>query len=255
MLHNNAPSGRAPRWLLPTALLLTLSLPGCLVNRVVEVKEQFCDFDSNFQLVFAETASLQMDNPVLLASDILWLADAEPTRSHETEGGWLMRFVVEEDVAVPEPSREWGFNLLFDRGDDAYRLSRIELDARFNRFVNSANLDPASLAESAQTVCDTGLSFASTTVEMELDEQHRQVLPSRRELIELAGEPHERIDGKTGWVYRYRLKGATRSGPAAQFTVWFDGEDERPVKMETRYARYLGEANFASNTLRLSIDL
>lgn len=255
MLQSTASAVRTPRRALPTVLLLTLSLPGCLVNRVVEVKEQFCDFNSNFQLAFADSASLQMENPVLLASDILWLADAEPTRSHGTDKGWLMRFVVEEDVAEPDPSREWGFDLLFDRDGEDFRLSRIELDTRFNRFINTTNLDADTLAESARAVCNTGLNFASTQVELHLDGQHRQALPSRAELIELAGEAHEHVDGGSGWVYRYRLKGATGHGPAAQFTIWFDETGERPFKMESRYARYLGEADFASNTLRLSIDL
>ena len=58
---------------------MALVLNGCLINRMVEVKEQFCEFDSNFSLDFAEPASFNMHHPVLLDRDILWLSDAEPT--------------------------------------------------------------------------------------------------------------------------------------------------------------------------------
>ena len=48
------------------AACLALSLNGCLINRVAEVKGQFCDFDSNFELVFAESADFNFNSPVLL---------------------------------------------------------------------------------------------------------------------------------------------------------------------------------------------
>jgi hypothetical protein len=73
-------SGHRRIWLWSAlACVLVLSVPGCLLNRVITVKEQMCDFETNFVFRFDDTAELRFLHPILLDSDIVWLAGAEPS--------------------------------------------------------------------------------------------------------------------------------------------------------------------------------
>ena len=90
---------RSIRVLLVSAAL-TLTLGGCLFNRVLEVRSQFCDFESNFAVDFNGSASLKFAQPVLLSEDITWLLDATPTLERRENGRLEMSFVFEEALPL-----------------------------------------------------------------------------------------------------------------------------------------------------------
>jgi len=58
-----------------------------------------------------------------------------------------------------------------------------------------------------------------------------------------------------GWTYRYRLKGSNDESPTAQFTVWFDEDSLRPLRMESRYSCYHTSADFISRKLSMNVKL
>jgi hypothetical protein len=102
-MSNNKGQIRRRLLLGATVGCLALGLSGCFINRVVEVRDQMCDFDSNFSLQFADSANFNIYNPVLLDKDILWIAGASPTTMTSTENEWSMVFVLEKSGPDSRP--------------------------------------------------------------------------------------------------------------------------------------------------------
>lgn len=204
------------------AAFLALSLNGCLITRVVEVKEQFCEFDSNFSLEFAESAGFNIHNPVLLDKDIIWIAGAEPTEQYQNEDQLRMVFVLEKALPEPRPEDEIRVELTFDLIEGKYRLANVQFDPLMNTIINPEFLDEKAINTATQTLCDTGWSFASTTVEMDISGQDLDELPNRQEILDWLGPPLERNEKEDSFSYEYRLKGSEADPVVASFTVWFD---------------------------------
>lgn len=241
-----------------TALLagaLSIGVSGCLVNRVMEVKQQFCDFDSNFTIDFSESPGVHFTHPVILDKDILWLAGADPTSVIRSNEQLNMFFIIEEDVPVPNPDNEIGFELEFTLLGDDFKLKQVRLDPKLNGIFNPDYLDRESILASAQEICQTGLGFGSRSVELDLSDRDIDELPSRMEALELMGPPHALVDGGNGWTWRYRMKGDTSGDNGAQFTVWFDENSQKPLRMESQYAKYRTKADFIAKKVSMNVEL
>ena len=234
---------------------LTIALSGCLFNRVMEVRQQFCDFDSNFSVEFTESVTLHLAHPVILEKDILWLAGAEPTSVTRTGDLVTMVFVIEEDLPVPDPAQDIGFELDFARIGDDFGLTQIRMDPKLSTVLNPENIDRESLLNSADNICQTGLSFGSRSVEFDLDDQDLEQLPSRTEALAIMGPPHSLVDEGAGWTWQYRLKGHNESNNSARFTVWFDETSQKPLRMESQYARYRTNADFIAKKVSMNVEL
>lgn len=119
---------------------------------------------------------------------------------------------------------------------------------------NESFLDDESHLSAAQEVCDAGLAPSISGMDIDISEEEIAMLPTRQEVIDLAGPPHALSEDKAGWVYGYRLKGNGDDGNA-QLTVWFDPEGQQPIRFESRYSRYWTVADLESKKLSMDIDL
>ena len=71
-------------------LFLILSLfPGCLLDRLMELKRQACVFDKHFTVITEPGGGLSLvaSHPVLLDKDINWLTGVDPSDKQETSEG------------------------------------------------------------------------------------------------------------------------------------------------------------------------
>ena len=234
---------------------LPVLLSGCLFNRVVEVKQQACAFDENFELQFSDQPKIIMKQPVLLHKDILWMAGVDATSTEETADGLLLTFEAEEDVAEPNPANNVRVDFAFNKYDDEYRLHEIRLDPKVSQFFNETYLDPETIAEAADNACNTGLGLGMTGMEMDLSAKEIAMLPTRSEVLRIAGPPQAISADGAGWEYRYRMKGQPGDDPIAQFTIWFDEGEEKPRRMESRYSRYEARADLETMKVSMNIDL
>jgi len=237
------------------ACVLTAGLSGCLLNRVVEVREQFCDFDQNFRIQFAESPQILMNYPVLLDRDILWLAGTVPTQRIDNPGELIMTYIIEEAIADPDPDKDISVELHFELLDEAFKLSQVRMDPKFSVFMNSEYMDEETLMASAQNICNTGWRFGSTGVEFDISQQDLDKLPGQAEVLELMGPPHNSPAREEGWTYRYRLKGDPNESRTARFTVWFDEVSQKPLRMESRYARYQTRADFVTKKMSMNVKM
>jgi len=237
------------------ACCLALSLSGCFINRVVEVQDQMCDFDSNFSLQFVDSANLNFHSPVLLDRDILWIAGASPTLMASTEDELSMVFVLEKSGPNPRPEDEIRVDLTFDRIDDQYKLMNVRFDPKFNAMINPEFLDKAAIDAATQTLCETGLSFASTRLEIDISDQDLDELPNRAEILDSLGPPLEADERNDSITYEYRLKGDELSPMKARFTVWFDETGEKPARMDSEYSHFRTSADFINKKMLVKVKI
>jgi hypothetical protein len=249
---------RASRWSILVAIMV-FSLSSCLVNRVVEIKEQFCDFDSNFNLQFDNSVDFRFNHPVLLDSDILWLSGASPTEIVQSEDELLMIFLIEKVMPASVQENDSGQNfridLNFDHFDEEYKLRQVRMDPKLKELINPELFDEEYISSMVRNVCDTGLNFAFTSMEMDISEQELNMLPDRQEILRLLGPPLEKVDQDTGLVYEYRVKGEQTDPNIARFTVWFDETGMKPVRVESRYFRYQTRADFLEKKMYIKVTI
>jgi len=238
-----------------TATCLVLGLNGCLINRVVEVQDQFCDFDSNFSLQFADSANFNFHSPVLLDQDILWIADASPTRMTRTADDLSMVFVLEKTGSDNGPEDQIRVELSFLKIDDQFKLANIMFDPKLNAVINPQMLDKASIDTATQTLCETGWSFGSTAVELDLSGQYLDDMPNRAEILEWLGPPVEEDKESNSFTYEYRLKGDMPEPMKTRLTVWFDNTGENPVRIDSEYSRFRTSTDLVSKTMSMKVKI
>ena len=249
---------RHHRKTLPIALatvLSALSLGGCLFNRVVEVRDQFCAFDANFTVDLAEGAVLDIHHPVLLDSDIIWLAGSQPTSTTHSGERLSMHYAIEK-VGDPKPADpDLWVDLDFNRSGDQYKLTGVRFDPRLKTLLGPEYLDDALIESAAQTVCETGRGWLSSTVELDIGEEELALLPTRREVIDWLGAPLHQDPADNRLSYAYRLKNDDPDPLTAHVSVWYDEAGIRPLRMESRYSRFRTEADFEARKVTMKIDL
>lgn len=234
---------------------LALALSGCLFNRAAEVKSQFCDFDANFSLRFADSAAVSFHHPVLLDEDVLWLIASEPTETMVSGNEKLMVFVMEKSGPAPDPVDDIRVELSFYLLDDAYKLASIRFDPKLNAMLNPKIMDQSAIDEGSRLICETGYSLASRKVELDLSGQSLDELPDRQEILELLGPPPEQDPLSGSFTYEYRLKGSHDDGLNTRFTVWFDDSGEKLARMESRYSHFYTTTDFQQKKMRVQLNM
>jgi hypothetical protein len=234
---------------------MALGLSGCFINRVVEVRDQMCDFDSNFSLQFADSANFNIYNPVLLDRDILWIAGASPTMMTSTENELSMVFVLEKSGPDSRPEDDIRVDLEFDRIDDQYKLMNVRFDPKFNAMINPEFLDKEAIETATQTLCETGLSFASTRLEIDISDQDLDELPNRAEILGWLGPPLQADERNDSITYEYKLKGDKPDSMKARFTVWFDDSGDKPARMDSEYSHFRTSADFINKKMLIKVKI
>lgn len=237
------------------ACLLLIGLSGCLLNRVVEVKEQFCDFESNFTLQYGEETEIIFHNPVLRDTDILWLSGTEPTAVAEWGDTRVLTYVIEKVSKTPQPEYDSAIDLHFERSDEHFTLSRIQMDSILSSLMDSEIRNPELIDRMAMNFCQAGLSLGVRDVTHELSDEQIALLPSRTEILEILGEPSEYLEPESAYVYEFQPKNDEPEPKTARVTLWFDESGELPVKMESSYSRYTTRADFVARQMVFSVAL
>ena len=235
--------------------VITLGLSGCLVNRAAEVKGQFCDFDSNFSLQFAQSAEFQFHQPVMLDKDILWLTASEPTETVVSGDEKQMVFVMEKSGTIPDPATDIRVELGFELLDEQYKLATIRFDPKLNAIMNPSLVDQAAIDAGATMMCETGYSLASREVELDLAGQSFDALPNRQGILQLLGPPLEMDLSSGSYTWEYHLKGSEDDPLNTRFTVWFDSSGQKMARMESRYSHFQTNTDFLQKKMRVQMKM
>ena len=251
-LKRNKTCLRHPIVVFSLSLMLAVGVSGCLVNRMATVKNQFCEFDSNFTLSIDESMDFNLHQPVLLDSDLIWLAGAKPTSTKSDQKQMRMTYTIEKIEADPNPDEDIEINLHFERIHKDYKLSQIQFDKHLTSLYRSALIDNDSLEAAYQNVCDVGWGLASLRMGMDIKEKDLEMLPSRNEMFNAFGQPTTVIEKDRVFLYKYRLKNSEKT---ASVLVWFDETGNRPLRMEAHYLRYQAKADFVSRKMTVKVEI
>ena len=79
--------------------LIIITLSGCILFRMLEVRDQLNNFDVNFDLNDERGLTLVFKNPVLLSDDVIWLMKGSPVSVKPEQEGQLWTYVFEKQYA------------------------------------------------------------------------------------------------------------------------------------------------------------
>ena len=228
----------------------TLLLSGCILFRIYDFKEQFCDYQANFELSVDDDIELRMLNPVLLDSDVVWLLGAEPTRREQRGAELDLVYVVEKDLPVTSDEYAIPVRLRFVKDDGEFFLSAGVIDKNLGSMIT-----PGLIDETVAHTCDSETSIADSNVTVDLSDLDPDAVPNRADIEEALGKPMQRFDDGRGVLYRFRLRDA-RPGTQKSFArIWYAADGERVERVQFRYLRYELDADFVAGVGVISIDL
>jgi len=246
--------------LLMWMLLISLLLPGCLLDRFLVMREQACDIEKYVSIDAGTSIEIALNEPVLIENDLYLIMDAQPTSRLQTENGLLVNYVFEPLHASNEEQLnpadlEIQLSFLFVTVDDTFRLAEIstgELPFVFNE-ENLMSME--NLTALSSQVCGIAINPFKRSYELELDPQMLAALPDRQMAIDWFGAPVDSLQNGSQLVYEYRLKGVTDGGPVARITASFDVEDNRLVIVETSFTRYRANLDVQSAEMQVGFQL
>lgn len=237
-------------------LAATVALGGCSYNRVNEVRNQFCDFDSNFSYSIEQPMEFVFRQPVLLDSDVRLFLGTQPTEIVSTENGEVHRYVIDK-VRLDETFEEaFAVDLHYRKQRDNLRLQAVALAQgldNFDWFNTKPELE--EIAETAARICASGMTLGLLSREEDIDPRYLQALPTRRELLSLLGEPTFESEQENALIYEYRLRGASQDPVAARLVVWFDEAGVRPLQLVSRYRGMQSRADLIAGKVRYSLRI
>jgi hypothetical protein len=232
---------------------LVTVVSGCAINRMYEVKQQFCDFEENFDYTLGDRPEFTFINPVIRETDIHKLVGYQPTEI-SAEGDWMShRYIVEKLTLDDSLGETFAVNLRYQLIDGKARLQNVQLPSGMERFGDGAELiNEAAIAQSAADICNTAITLSLRSAEEDIDPEQLDNLPSRSEVIAMMGQPSWYAEEEGALIYEYYLQGADQGEAAMRMVVWYDDDGVKPLRMETRYREMLTLADFQRGKVKFS---
>lgn len=249
-----------------TALVATLVLSGCLLTRLYAFKQQFCSYEQNFRFSTKDEFRIDLLNPLLRDSDVMWLAGAEPSYSQQDENSKQLQWIV--DKVLPEPSdadppgRDPDFDQLsvvmdFQADDDRFLLQQVQMDQRFAYVVS-----PDLMERHAENICNSSWLVFGRSGEIDLADADLSDQPRRQEIIEYLGQPtvnildtdsRENGEQSLGMRFDYRLRGSKSEQPQYSFEFWHDARSGELLRSSTQSIRFTSTTDFVQKKMRVKV--
>ncbi|HET6565447.1 MAG TPA: hypothetical protein VFG52_08550 [Xanthomonadales bacterium] len=239
-----------------TALVAAGLLSACLLTRLFDFKQQFCDYRDNFSFTTGDEFLVQLLNPILLDSDVIWLAGTEPTRREQDDQSEQMQWIV--DKVLPSPSvADPAFDQLyldmdFVAEDGKYRLHQVRMDPRF-----SYVLSPDLMERHAGNVCNSSWLVFARSGEIDLADADLSGQPDQQEVIDYLGQPSARMrddDAQAlGMLFEYRLRGSKREKPQYSFEFWHDAQSGELLRSSANSIRFSSTTDFVKKKMWVKV--
>lgn len=222
--------------------IASLSLSGCLVNRILTIQEQACNFDENFEVSLDNGMKITFLNPVLLFNDVAFMVGLVPQIEKLADNHYRASYVV--SMAGNPDALDTPVNLLFEKQDDELKLTQVSIPNR-----NLASFDPAQFPQAIDSACNTRLPLWRTRVEVPIPEFDRTIIPTREQAIELAGKPAWLSNDGNEMQYNFVLKGANNSELTGLINLEYEEGGQYLLRTRTRFYHYVTGADFKKGTV------
>ena len=200
--------------LLASILLVT----GCVYMRLYEMKNQFGNFDANFELTDKGGLGLIFLNPVLESGDMVWLMKNEPLRKEENGEGEMWTYLFEKQYLTGDrEGHEYDIPILVLVQGGMVKeiifperfLKNISIPVLKKMFSSMGEADVNKLSKSASSMFQGGAPGE---------------IPGMENIVDTLGKPYsiEEEEETTKYTYLYYLK----NGEASPVRDYFEFETE-----------------------------
>lgn len=244
-----------------TALVATFVLSGCLLTRLYAFKQQFCSYEENFSFSTKDEFRIELLNPILRDSDVIWLAGAEPSHSQQDEQSRQLQWIVDKvlpEGTAPDPAfDELSVAMNFQADDDRFLLHQVHMDQRFAYVVS-----PDLMERHADNVCNSSWLVFGRSGEIDLGDADLSDQPGRQEIIDYMGQPTVdtgnavvRDDGEEslGLRFEFRLRGSKREQPQYSFEFWHDARSGELLRSTTNSIRFTSTTDFVEKKMWVKV--
>lgn len=239
-----------------TALVSCVFLSGCLLTRLHAFKQQFCEYRQNFSFSTQHEFRVNLLNPILLDSDVIWLAGTEPTSRGQDEDSAHMQWIVDKVLparSVADPAFDRLFlDMDFLAEDGKYVLHEVLMDQRFSYIVS-----PDLMDRHAENVCNSSWLVFARSGEIDLSDADLSGQPGPQEIIDYLGQPTTRMrdaeENSLGMRFEYRLRGSDRDRPEYSFEFWHDAASGELLRSSANSIRFSSTTDFVAKKLWVKI--
>ena len=228
---------------------LCILLSGCLLQRVMTLQDQICDFENNFELSTIGGFQLRLLNPVILDRDVIFMAGVDPYRVTPMPGGQEMTYRIRKRGQPVDDTVQYSIDLRFVEIDEEMKLSELSVDSIFPMIVTDEQV-----ARATERAC-SNRGFPSPRIEYPLDDIDASLIPTLAELRLLAGEPSDVSEDGTTVRYDYVVDGRPDDNKQGHIELVYDGSGERILRVTSKYSRYVTVADFNTMMAYTSISL
>ena len=204
-------------------------LSGCIFVRMLNVKDQLNDFDTNFDLNDEKGLTLVFKNPVLLSDDVIWLMKGSPgsVKLIEESEQWTYVFQ-KQHTTSQEEGDEYDIPIVMVMEED--KLTEITFPERFLK-----NLSVPVLKKMLSSMGNADVSKFKRSASSKYVGEDTTGIPTSDNVMETLGEPYELEvgDEKSQLSYLYYLEDATGNADRDNLNLelWFVADnDDKSLK-------------------------
>ncbi len=218
-------------------LSLIILTTGCVFFRLLEVKRQLNDFNSNFQINDQNEFSLVFLKPVLRTEDIKWLAKRPPTSKEVKDQGEVWTYLFEKDYRG-QKDEEANFDIPIIMYFQKDKLNEIRFPERFLKVLSKPLLTRMFESMGSAEINEWNRSASS-----KFEGKDSMEIPKKEQVTLVLGKPFYNKDSKGDslFTYKYNLKNNATNSKGKQFNLWikftFDKRDERLLKVDGNFSR------------------
>lgn len=223
--------------LLAVGIVIATSLSGCLITRVQTVQSQACEFDKNFEISFDNGMTITFMEPVLLFEDVTFIAGIAPDFQYQSGNHYTMSYTLKQ-IGNPD-TNNIPINFEFRTQGGELLLTKISAHSPLLAFFN-----PAQLPQLTESACTTEIPLWQTRIEIPIADFDRSDIPTRQQILELAGPPTLLSSDGTELEYQFELVGADDNGITGSLNLKYDRTGSILKQTRTQFYHYVVGADF-----------
>jgi len=207
--------------------LIIITLSSCIFVRMIKVKNQLNDFETNFDLNDERGLTLVFLNPVLLTDDVIWLMKGGPVSVEMIDEGELWTYVFQKQHTVSQDEGDaYDIPILMVIEDG--KLAEVTFPKRFLK-----NLSIPLLKKMLASMGNADVSKFRRSASSKYIGKDPTEIPTSDNVMETLGVPYEVEDlgenSKLSYLYYLEDSDGSANKGNLNFELWFiaGNEDKR----------------------------
>ena len=207
--------------------LFTFSLSSCVFVRMIKVKNQLNDFETNYDLNDERGLTLVFKNPVLLTDDVIWLMKGGPVSVEKIDESELWTYVFEKQHTTSQDEGDtYDIPILMVMEDG--KLTEVTFPKRFLK-----NLSIPLLKKMLTSMGNADVSKLRRSASSKFSGDDPAEIPTSDNVMETLGVPYkvEESEENSELSYLYYLEDSEGNADKdnLNFELWFiaGAEDKR----------------------------